>query len=113
MIAVTTGIELRDEGIANVIAADVAPHKMAGKFIKATIAEYAASGREFTADDVREGLKDNPTVVRELAAKPNLLPAHMGAASQTGLIHAVGMYRPSRASRRASRNLVWIGGDAA
>ena len=105
----TAGMELRDAGTAAVIAADVAVHKGAGEHIKATIAEYAASGREFTAEDVREVLKDNTLVVRELASKPNLLPALMGNASKGGLIHCVGMCRSSRASRRASRNLVWVG----
>lgn len=105
----STGIDLRDTGMEAVIASDLAAHRDAGHFIRNTIREYAERGVEFTADDIREALKDNMTVVRELNAKPNLLPAHMGIASQARLIRAVGMYRPSRASRRASRNLVWIG----
>lgn len=105
----TTGIELRGQGAEAVIAADVAVHRGAGVFIRSVIQEYADSGVEFTAEDVREALKDNTIVVRELSSKPNLLPALMGNASKGGLIRCVGMCRSSRASRRASRNLVWVG----
>lgn len=104
-----TGIELRDQGMEAVIAADVSVHRGAGEYIKDTIAELARTGREFTAEDVRAELAGNPKVVDALAMKPNLLPALMGSASKSGQIISVGMRRPKRASRRASRNLVWIG----
>ena len=105
----TIGTQLRDDGMEAVIAADVAVHRGAGVFIRSVIQEYADSGVEFTAEDVREALRDNDLVVRELASKPNLLPALMGHASKGGVIRCVGMCRSSRASRRASRNLVWVG----
>lgn len=105
----STGIELRDAGTEAVIAADVAAHRGAGKFIEQVIREYADLGVKFTADDVREALRDNPTVVRELASKPNLLPAYIGSASRARLIRPVDTCRPERASRRANRNLVWVG----
>lgn len=105
----STGIELRDAGTEAVIAADVAPHRGAGKFIEQAIREYASLEVEFTADDVRNALRDNPTVVRELASRPNLLPAYIGIASRARLIRPVGTCRPERASRRANRNLVWVG----
>jgi len=105
----STGIELRDAGTEAAIAADVAAHRGAGKFIERVICEYAALGVEFTADDIRDALRDNPTVVRELASKPNLLPAYIGSASRAHRIRPVDTYRPERASRRANRNLVWVG----
>lgn len=109
LTSLNVALKRRDEGMEAVTAADVAVHRGAGVFIRAVIQEYADSGIEFTAEDVREALKDNDVVVRELATKPNLLPALMGHASQGGLIRAVGMCRSSRVSRRASRNLVWKG----
>lgn len=105
----TTGMSLRDAGTEAVIAADVAVHKGAGDYIKNTIEEFARTGREFTAEDIRAALSDNPKVVEALALKPNLLPACMGSAAHLGVIISVGMRKPTRASRRASRNLVWIG----
>lgn len=105
----TTGMDLRDQGTAAVIAADTAPHRGAGDFIRSVIQDFAALSIEFTADDIRDALRDNDTVTRELYHRPNLLPAHLGSAAHRGLIEAVGLYRPTRASRRASRNLVWKG----
>lgn len=105
----TTGAELRDQGIEAVIAADVAVHRSAGTFIRHAIEDLAHSGHEFTADDVRGVLADNPKVVTALREHPNLMPSFFAHASRSGLIEAVGLYRPSRSSRRASRNLVWRG----
>ena len=102
-------MDLRNQGMEAVIAADTAPHRGAGEYIRAAIRDFADLGQPFTADDVREVLRDNPTVVRELYARPNLLPAHLGSAAHLGIIEAVGLYRPTRVSRRASRNLVWKG----
>lgn len=98
------GIELRAEGTDATIAADVAPHRMAGPHIKAAIAELAQSGRTFDADDVRALLPEGV-----VPHSPNLLPAHMGAAAAKGLIVPVGLTRTRRASRRSSRNLLWVG----
>lgn len=105
----TTGIELRDEGTEAVIAADVAVHRNAGIIIKNTIEQLARTGNEFTADDVRQALTDNPKVVAALKEHPNLMPALIANASKSGRIAPVGLYRPTRSSRRASRNLVWRG----
>lgn len=109
LTALNVALKRRGEGMEAVTAADVAVHRGAGVFIRAVIQEYADSGIEFTAEDVREALKDNYIAVREIAEKPNLLPAHMGTASKDGLIVCVGMCRSSRLSRRAGRNLVWVG----
>ena len=108
-MTMTTPMDLRNEGQAATIAADCAAHRGAGEYIAAVIEEYADSGREFTADDVREALRDNEKVRAALIDRPNLLPAHLGSAARRGLIEGVAFYRPSRASRRASRNLVWKG----
>lgn len=105
----TTGMELRDAGTEAVIAADHAVHRGAGEWIKDTIAEFAASGAEFSAEDVRWALRDNADVLRELYHRPNLLPAYFGSMASKGVIKPVSMCRPSRSTRRASRNLVWVG----
>lgn len=103
----TTGMELRDEGVEAVIAADAAPHRGAAPFIREALDAFIASGQPFSADDIREALADNITVRRALADKPNLMPALFATAAKTGRIEAVGLCRPSRASRRSGRNLVW------
>lgn len=109
LTSLNVALKRRDEGMEAVTAADVAVHRGAGVFIRAVIQEYADSGLEFTAEDVREALKDNDVVVRELASKPNLLPAHVGGASKEGLIVSVGMCMSTRVSRHANRILVWKG----
>lgn len=103
----TTGKQLRDEGTSAVLAADKAIHRDAATHINKAIDTLAASGNTFTAEDVRELL---PDAVIEHSA--NVLPAVFGAAAKNQRIHAVGITKASRASRRASRNLVWKGGAA-
>lgn len=107
----TNGKALRDDGQSAVIAADTAVHRGAGDHIRDALDHLIKTGYQFTADDVRALL---PADVEPHS--PNLLPAIMGGYAQAGRITAIGMCRPTRASRRHSRNLVWVraeAGDAA
>ena len=103
----TTGMDLRDQGVAAVIAADTAAHRCASPYLREAVDAFIEAGLPFSADDIREALAENVVVRRELANRPNLMPALIANAAKAGRIEAVGMCRPSRSSRRASRNLVW------
>ncbi|KNX38067.1 hypothetical protein [Luteipulveratus halotolerans] len=105
----STGQELRDEGTAAVIAADVAPHRGYGDHVRAALDALANGGMTFTAEDVRE-LADKLAPADVEPHSPNLIPAVMGGWASAGRIHAVRMTKTTRASRRYSRNLVWLGG---
>lgn len=105
----TAGMELRDQGVAAVLAADAAPHRGAAPFIREALDAFIESGQPFSADDIREVLADNIIVRRELANRPNLMPAMFATTAKAGRIEAVGLCRPSRSSRRSGRNLVWKG----
>ncbi|QFP97015.1 hypothetical protein SEA_SUERTE_44 [Gordonia phage Suerte] len=98
----TTGRRLRDDGTNAAIAADVAINRGYGDHVRAALDELIASGDQFTADDVRalipEGIEPHT---------PNLLPAIIGGYAAAQRITCVGMARPSRPSRRYSRNLIW------
>lgn len=98
----TTGESLRAEGQSAVIAADTAIHRNAGEAIRDALDWCIAVGQPFTAEDVRALL---PTNVEPHS--PNLLPAIMGGYASSGRITAVGMCKPTRPSRRHSRNLIW------
>ncbi|HLS33037.1 MAG TPA: hypothetical protein VK039_05575 [Brevibacterium sp.] len=103
----TTGMELRDQGVAAVISADTAAHRSAAPYLREALDAFIESGQAFSADDIREALAENVVVRRELANRPNLMPALIANAAKAGRIEAVGLCRPSRASRRSGRNLVW------
>lgn len=68
----------------------------------AAIHRLAASGREFTAEDVRALVGDPPT-------HPNAMGARFLAASRSGLVEKLGYRQPSRASSHASVIAIWRG----
>ena len=106
-----TGQQLKEQGQADVIAADMAIHRMAGVHIRAAIDALADKGKEFTAEDVR---KELPKEFR--AHSDNLLPAYIGGAAHAGRIKAVGWDTCTRPERRGGPMRKWIGaqhGEAA
>lgn len=109
MIAMTAGIDLKNQGVAATIAADTAANRLASPIIRDSIEAFAAQGQEFTADDVREALAGNSDVVRALHDRPNLLPAVFSGAAKSGRIEAVGYTRATRSSRHASVLRIWQG----
>ena len=100
----TTGTDLRDQGQADVIAADAAIHRGVTEHINAAIADLIAEGQEFTAEDIRDRLPED--------ARPhsdNLLPAVIGSMAARRKIRRVGERRCTRPSRRAGWMRVWTG----
>jgi hypothetical protein len=94
---------LRDEGIAR---ADSTVHDDWRQQVDLAIVQLAASGRRFTADDVRALGIDDP-------ASPRAWGARFLGAARAGLIVRVG-YRPStRASVHAHPIAEWQGAAAA
>ena len=102
----TTGIDLKLQGTDQIIESDRQRDK-AGEHIAEAIQTLIATGRDFTAEDVRDQLRDKPAVLAVMRAWPNLLPAHMRIAATQGLVRATGFRTASRASRRGSVIRVW------
>ena len=102
----TTGAELKQLGTDLIIEAD-RQRDNAGDHIAEAIQTLIAAGRDFTAEDVREQLRDKPAVLAVMADRPNLLSAHFAGASRSGWIRPVGFTIPVRASRHGSVIRVW------
>ena len=98
----STGLDLRHEGITANLAADVAPHRGYGELVREVI-EDMQRGREFSADDIRGLLPlDAPQ-----PHHPNVLPSVFGALASAGVIVRVGEVNAARRTRHGSRNAVW------
>ena len=91
------GKALRDEGAATV--EDNTPDDWRAACDNA-IASLAATGQEFTAEDVRAICGDPPN-------HPNAMGARFLAASRSGLLERVAYRRPARATSHASVIAVW------
>lgn len=108
----SAGTELRDQGVANALAADTAPQRGAAPYIREAIAALAGMDAGFTAEDVRDLLSDNETVLRVLRDRPNALSATILGAARSGLIECVGYTLARRPARRASVLRIWKGATA-
>lgn len=103
----TTGRALREDGTTAVVAADTAINRGYGDHVRDALDAMIAAGEPFNADDIRARIPDGVE-----PHSPNLLPAIIGGYAAAGRIKSIGMVRPARASRRYSRNLMWIRGEA-
>ncbi len=92
------GAELRDRGVSMVDHSTPDDWKSA---CDAVIAAMAASGSEFTAEDVREFAGNPP--------KPNAMGARFLAARRRGLIRRVGVTNATRSTRHACALMVYRG----
>jgi hypothetical protein len=94
------GEALRDEGARQAIDAADTRGRLAGE---QAIHDLAATGRPFTAEDVRD------LIGAPLGCRPNVLGGLFLRAAKAGVIEAVG-YQPARRAEARSRPLrVWRG----
>jgi hypothetical protein len=98
----TTGEQLRIEGITANLAAATAGHRPYRWHAEKALADLVKSRREFTADDIRNRI---PKGV--VAHHVNVLPSVIANARSRGDIVPVGRCRTTRPSRHSSRNTVW------
>lgn len=103
----TTGLDLRHEGQAAVVAADVAPHRGYGEYVRDALDLFIGWREEFDADDIRVragllALNDGRADIEPHS--PNLLPAILGGYVASGRIVRIGEYHSCRKSRRYGRN---------
>jgi len=97
-----TTLDLRHEGMAANLAADVAAHRSYGALVRDVIERLIPSGGEFSADDVRRMLPPNAE-----PHHPNVLPSVFGTLAAQGVIVRCGEVNAARRSRHGSRNAVW------
>lgn len=100
-----TGAQLRDAGVDAVLAADEAVHRGHREAIEAALDGLAASGAEFTADDLQLALDED---TRRLAP-PNLISAVIAVASRHSRIVHVGYGTSTRPARHRGVLRKWIG----
>lgn len=102
-----TGEDLRNQGWADVQAADTAVHRGYADLIRDAIDALNLTGEPWTAEDVRRWIADRHP--EAMPHSPNLLGSVIGAEAAAGRISAVGLVKPGRASRRASMIRAWVG----
>lgn len=105
----TTGRELRAQGQADVLAADAAPHRGYGDYVKRALTQLTKSTATFTTEDVRrlvDQLMDADGVHVE-PHHPNVIGAVMGGWAAARHIEWVGDYHSTRKRRRYGRNGIW------
>ena len=103
----TTGTALRDQGEADVLAADTAAHRRFAEYVNAAIERLIDQGQEFTAEDAHEAIeRDHPGVQAHHA---NVLPAVFSKLRYRQDVRHVGYRRATRTPRRGGTLSVWIG----
>lgn len=95
------GRRLRDDGMRTALHASDIRWKAAAE---SALSDLAASGVDFTADDLRAR-------VDTLAAPEKALGAIFGAAARRGLIECIGITTSSRPQRHGGLLRVWRGVD--
>lgn len=101
----TTGEQLRFDGVAANLAAAAAPHRSSYRdHVEAILAEFSRQGAKFTAEDVRKRV---PTGVEPHSC--NVLPSLIRLWSTRGAIEPVGWIAATRPQRHGSVNRVWRG----
>lgn len=100
----TSGQQLRMEGIDANLAAAQSINRTYRDHAETILAGFARSGREFTADDIRQAI---PAGLEP--HHPNVLPSLLGQWSAQERIQPVDWAMSQRRSRHSSRNRVWVG----
>lgn len=98
----TAPTALRDQGWADVQAADVAPHRLYADLIRAAV---DAQPGQFTSDEIHEWIAEHHPG-RE-PHSPNLIGSILGSLACAGRIEAIGLDRTHRRSGRARRILIF------
>lgn len=99
----TTGEQLKSQGMADCLAAATAPHRTYRQHAEDALEQLIAERRQFTADDIRARI---PRGVQPHS--PNVLPSVVGSAAARRRIVRVADVRTIRASRHSSRNGLWV-----
>lgn len=103
----TTGTALRDQGEADVLAADTAAHRMYAAHVEAAIDHLINQGRPFTAEDAHDLIeRDHPGAQ---AHHPNVLGAVFSKLRHREDVRHLGYRRATRAPRRSGTLAIWEG----
>lgn len=101
-----TGEELRDAGGRSVLANTPVA---ASHAIRSTIEMLAATGKQFTSDDVRASLDRDPQTKPLIdAVHPNAIGASFNAIKSQGIIEPCGYSKSKRPEAHARIIRVWI-----
>ncbi|NMM84284.1 hypothetical protein B2J88_07910 [Rhodococcus sp. SRB_17] len=103
----TTGIQLRLDGQDATLAAATVGHHNHPALIETALSELIKSGREFSADHVRDTV---PADTRAwMTDHYNVLSSIIGRAAHRGRITHTGWCAPARKERHANPNRTWRG----
>lgn len=102
----TTGRDLRDAGVASVMAADTAITRLEKDDLVPIVERLAAAGKPFTADDVRNEFPQGWE-----PRHPNLMGAVFLSCARAGIIRRVGHRSSTVAARHSGTHAVWVGAE--
>lgn len=104
----SAGEQLRLDGQDAALAAATVGHHDHPNRIETALTELIRSGREFSADHVRDAV---PPETRDWlrAGNGNVLSSIIGNASRRGHIDQTGWCQPARKERHSNPNRVWKG----
>ena len=106
----SAGEQLRLDGQDAALAAATVGHHDHPNHIETALTELIRSGREFSADHVRDLV---PPETRDwMTDHYNVLPALFGQHARRGHIHHVGWCSPTRRTRHNNPNRTWKGTTA-
>lgn len=103
----TTGEQLRIEGVAANLAAATSPTRPFAHYAEAALARFIRERRRFDAEDIR---REIPAGVEP--HHPNVIGSLIANYRNRGEIVPVDRTRTTRRSRHSSRNCVWIAANA-
>ena len=101
----STGAQLRDSGVADVLAADCSVTRDYARLVAEAVATWSGSRATFTAEDVRAVIE-----ARHPGAEPhspNVISGAMKALAEAGRLVQVGWREASRPEARARVLRVW------
>ena len=98
-----TGQTLRDAGMADVLAADVAPHRSYAALVAEAVESF--TGLPFDAEDVRAHIEERHPDARP--HHPNVIGATLGGLAYAGHIRAINFRQSTRPSSRCRVLRVW------
>ncbi len=101
----TTGEQLRLDGVEANLAAATAPHRVTFRdHVEALLAEHSRNRTEFSAEDIRKAIPDGVE-----PHSHNVLPSLIRLWATRGAIEPVGWIAATRPTRHGSVNRVWKG----
>ena len=101
----SAGAQLRDSGVADVLAADCSVTRDYARLVAEAVDVYAGTGQDVTAETIRDWIEATYPGARPHS--PNVISGAMKALAEAGRLVQVGWREASRPEARARVLRVW------